>query len=117
MKSLARDKGRDLYNLSHALLVFDDLDMGHILAMFQRYLDLSGQKVRRAQAQQPMFAKLAKPRFLLGTRPLLSADQSQAVDEAFTAEAFRLVFVALIIHLPGESWIKIDDMKDRFKVS
>ena len=41
-------------------LAFDDLDTVHILAMFQRCRDLSGQKIRRTQAQQRMFAKLAQ---------------------------------------------------------
>ena len=70
---LQRDKGRDLYDLAHALEVFEDLDVGRIVEMFARYLGLSGQAIARAQAQERMFAKLANPRFLLDMRPLLSA--------------------------------------------
>lgn len=47
---LQRDKGRDLYDLAHALEVFDGLDADRIVEMFGRYLDLSGQAISRAQA-------------------------------------------------------------------
>ncbi len=59
---LQRDQGRDLYDLAHALEVFENLDVAE---MFGRYLDLSGQAMSRAQAQEKMFAKLANPRPLL----------------------------------------------------
>ena len=49
--------------------------------MFGRYLDLSGQAISRAQAQERMFAKLANPRFLLDLRPLLPAAQAEALSE------------------------------------
>jgi predicted nucleotidyltransferase component of viral defense system len=53
---LQRDKGRDLFDLAHALEVFEGLDADRIVAMFERYLDLSGQAISRAQAQERMFA-------------------------------------------------------------
>ena len=46
---LQRDKGRDLYDLAHALEVFEGLDADRIVEMFGRYLDLSGQAISRAQ--------------------------------------------------------------------
>lgn len=52
---LQRDKGRDLYDLAHALEVFEGLDADRIVEMFGRYLDLSGQAISRAQAQERMF--------------------------------------------------------------
>ncbi|MCD8503851.1 MAG: nucleotidyl transferase AbiEii/AbiGii toxin family protein [Burkholderiaceae bacterium] len=114
---LQRDKGRDLFDLSHALTVFDGLDIGRVLEMFARYLSLADQVITRAEAQQRMFAKLAKPRFLLDMRPLLSADQAQALDEKATAQAFRQVFTELIDRLPGDPWAKADEMKDKFGIS
>lgn len=114
---LQRDKGRDLYDLSHALEVFDGLDIDRTLEMFRRYLGLTDQTITRAEAQRRMFAKLAKPRFLLDMRPLLSADQAEALDETSTAEAFRRVFTTFIDSLPGEPWAKAADMKDRFGIS
>ncbi len=49
---LQRNKGRDLYDLAHALEVFEGLDADRILEMFGRYLDLSAHAISRAQAQE-----------------------------------------------------------------
>ena len=43
---LQRDRGRDLYDLAHALEVFEVLDVARIVEMFGRYLALSGQSIR-----------------------------------------------------------------------
>lgn len=114
---LQRDKGRDLYDLSHAITVSEGLDIDRTLEMFRRYLSLSDQTITRAEAQQRMFAKLAKPRFLLDMRPLLSADQAEALDEASMAEAFRQVFTTFIDRLPGEPWARTEEIKYRFGIS
>jgi predicted nucleotidyltransferase component of viral defense system len=114
---LQRDKGRDLYDLAHALEVFDGLDADRIVEMFGRYLDLSGQAISRAQAQERMFAKLANPRFLLDMRPLLRADQVEALTEESTAESFRRVFTTLVDRLPGEPWVRMPAMKERFGIA
>ena len=114
---LQRDKGRDLYDLAHALEVFEGLDADRIVEMFGRYLDLSGQAISRAQAQERMFAKLANPRFLLDMRPLLRADQLEALTEESTAESFRRVFTTLVDRLPGEPWGRTPAMKERFGIA
>lgn len=114
---LQRDQGRDLYDLAHALDVFENLDIARLVEMFRRYLDLSGQAISRAQAQERMFAKLANPRFLLDLRPLLSAAQAEALTEETTAESFRRVFTMLIDQLPGEPWGRTQAMKERFGIS
>jgi predicted nucleotidyltransferase component of viral defense system len=114
---LQRDKGRDLYDLAHALEVFDGLDADRIVEMFGRYLDLSGQAISRAQAQERMFAKLANPRFLLDMRPLLRADQVEALTEESTAESFRRVFTTLVDRLPGEPWGRTPAMKERLGIA
>ena len=114
---LQRDKGRDLYDLAHALEVFEGLDADRIVAMFERYLDLSGQAISRAQAQERMFAKLANPRFLLDMRPLLRADQVEALTEESTAESYRRVLTTLIDRLPGEPWGRTPAMKERFGIA
>lgn len=114
---LQRDKGRDLYDLAHALEVFEGLDADRIVEMFGRYLDLSGQAISRAQAQERMFAKLANPRFLLDMRPLLRADQVEALTEESTAESFRRVFTTLVDRLPGEPWGRTPAMKERFGIA
>ena len=114
---LQRDKGRDLIDLSHALSVFDNLDTDRLVAHFARYLEQSGQVIRRAEAEKRMFAKLANPGFLTDIRPLLSADQAERLDDDAVAEAFRSVFVTLIRKLSGEQWAKTDEMIERFSIN
>ena len=114
---LQRDKGRDLYDLAHALEVFEDLNVDCIVEMFGRYLDHSRQTISRAQAQERMFAKLANPRFLLDLRPLLPAAQAEALTEESTAVSFRRVFTILVDRLPGEPWGRTPAMKERFGIS
>lgn len=114
---LQRDKGRDLYDLAHAFEVFEALQVERVVEMFGRYLDLSGQAITRAQAQERMFAKLANPRFLLDMRPLLPAAQVEAWTQESTEEAFRQVFTEFVDRLPGESWAKTPAMKERFDLT
>ena len=114
---LQRDKGRDLYDLAHALEVFEDLNVDRIIEIFARYLGLSGQTISRAQAQERMFAKLANPRFLLDIRPLLPAAQAEALTEESTAVLFRRVFTILVDRLPGEPWGRMPVIKERFEIS
>ena len=114
---LQRDKGRDLYDLAYALEVFEGLNVERIIKMLGRYLDLSGQAISRAQAQERMFAKLANPRLLLDMRPLLPAAQAEALTEEATADSFRRVFTILVDRLPGEPWGRTPAMKERFGIS
>lgn len=114
---LQRDKGRDLYDLAHGLELFEALQVDRIVEIFGRYLDLSGQAISRAQAQERMFAKLANPRFLLDIRPLLPAAQAGALTDESMADAFRRVFTALVERLPGEPWARTPAMKERFRIS
>ena len=80
---LQRDKGRDLFDLAHALDEFKGLDAARLVACFGAYLEQSGQALTRAQAQERMFAKLANPRFLTDMRPLLPAAQSDLLTDDF----------------------------------
>ena len=114
---LQRNQGRDLYDLAHALDVFENLDIARLVEMFRRYLDLSGQTISRAQAQERMFAKLANPRFLLDLRPLLPVAQAEALTEETSADSFRRVFTMLIDRLPGEPWGRTQAIKQRFGIS
>ena len=114
---LQRDKGRDLYDLAHALEIFEGLDIDRIVEIFGRYLDRSGQAISRAQAEERMFAKLANPRFLFDMRPLLPAAQAEALTDVSTAESFRRVFTTLIDRLPGEPWRRTLAMTERFGIS
>jgi len=114
---LQRDKGRDLYDLAHALEVFEALGVERVVEISGRYLDLAGQAITRAQGQERMFAKLANPRFLRDMRPLLPAAQVEAWTEESTEEAFRRVFTTLVDRLPGEPWAKTPALKARFGIT
>ena len=114
---LQRERGRDLYDLAHALEVSENLDIPRMVEMFGRYLVLSGQTISRAQAQGRMFAKLANPRLLLDVRPLLPAAEAQALTEETTSVWFRSVFTMFVDRLPGEPWGRTPTMKERFGIS
>lgn len=114
---LQRDRGRDLYDLAHALEIFENLDITRVVTMFGRYLDLSRDTISRAQAQERMFAKLASPGLLLDVRPLLPAAQAEALTEKAIADSFRNVFTILVDQLPGEPWKRTKAMKERFGIS
>ena len=114
---LQRNQGRDLYDLAHALEVFENLDIARMVEMFGRYLDLSGQTISRAQAQERMFAKLANTRLLLDVRPLLPAAQAEALTEEATADWFRRVFTIFVERLPGEPWERTQAVKERFGIA
>lgn len=111
---LQRDKGRDLFDLAHALDCFAGMDESRIATHFAQYLALSGRAISRAQAQERMFAKLANPRFLLDMRPLLPAAQAEALSEAAAHNAFAKVFARLVDRLPGDPWGRTEEMKERF---
>jgi len=114
---LQRDKGRDLYDLAHALDVFEGLDCDRIVKLLGQYLRQSSQTISRAQAQQRMFAKLAKPRFLLDVRPLLPAAPAEALTREWASGAFRRVFVPLVDRLPGKPWARTPAMKQKFDIA
>lgn len=111
---LQRDKGRDLYDLAHALEVFPDLNKERVVELFGLYLGATGLEITCAQAQERMLAKLAKGNLLMDMRPLLSADQAEELSEDITTKAFGRIFQELIELLPGEPWTKTEDVKARF---
>lgn len=103
---LQRDKGRDLFDLSHALSDFHDLDVEHVATLFGRYLQAQDLRISRAQAEQRMFAKLASPGFLSDVRPLLAAEQAESLTDKTMTTAFADVFTRLVGNLPGDSWAR-----------
>jgi predicted nucleotidyltransferase component of viral defense system len=113
---LQRDKGRDLFDLAHALEEFEGLDTARLVACFAAYLGQSGQTLSRAQAQERMFAKLANPRFLTDMRPLLPAAQAVLLTDESARSEFQKVFAQIINLIPGEPWVRLAEMKERFGV-
>lgn len=111
---LQRDKGRDLFDLDHAIDSFDGLAVPRLIEIFGEYLVEQSQTVSRAQAQERMFAKLANPRFLTDMRPLLAAPQAALLTEERGRDAFVKVFTRIIDQIPGEPWLRHAEMCDRF---
>ena len=113
---LQRSKGRDLFDLHHGLRTFEGLDRERVVKGLVFYLEASGMRISRAEAQQRMFAKLANPAFLTDLRPLVSVEHAGTLDEASTKEAFRRVLRELIALIPGEDWARTPDMIERFAI-
>lgn len=111
---LQRDKGRDLYDLAHALKVLDGLDTTKIVSLLSQYLAAAEIEITRAQAQERMLSKLARGNLLNDMAPLLSADQIEALTEDATKNAFLIIFNELIERFPGENWAKLEEIWDRF---
>ncbi len=111
---LQRDKGRDLFDLDHALGAFEGLDAARLVAFFSTYLAQQGQAISRAQAQERMFAKLANPRFLTDMRPLLPAAQAVLLTDDSTKAAFTKVFTQIVNLIPGDPWVRVAEMNERF---
>jgi hypothetical protein len=113
---LQRDKGRDLFDLAHALDLFEELNLNRTIECFGLYLKNSDQAIPRAEAERRMFTKLATPSFLTDMRPLLSAAEAVKLDDTATKQTFEKVFTEFIMRLPGDSWARTEEMKRRFNV-
>ena len=111
---LQRNKGRDLYDLAEGLATLKPLDVDRVVEIFGYYMHSSGLSISRAQAQERMFAKLARPRLWLDIRPLLPADRAAGQTAEKHAEFFRRVFTDLIDRIPGDPWARTAAMKTRF---
>jgi hypothetical protein len=111
---LQRNKGRDLYDLAHALTVFEDLSGRRVVECLALYLQQGGVRISRAEAEERMFAKLRPPGLLTDLRPLLAAVEAAGLTEQTARQAFSKVFSELIVLMPGDPWAKTKDMKKRF---
>ena len=113
---LQRDKGRDLFDLAHALAVFDGLDTARVIEYFLRYLERAEVSISRAQAEQRMFAKLNDPGFLADVLPLLAVSNAERWTDKSKKTAFSEVFSRFIVQIPGEPWAKSEEMRARFRL-
>jgi Nucleotidyl transferase AbiEii toxin, Type IV TA system len=111
---LQRNKGRDLFGLAHALDVFEGLNRVRVVECFGQYLQRSEVRISRAEAEQRMFAKLSNPGFLADMRPLLAAPEAERLTGDAMEAAFGKVFNRLVVLLPGEPWVRSEEMKERF---
>jgi len=101
---LQRNKGRDLFDLDHALTVFEGLNTARFAECFGLYLEKSEVTIARAEAQQRMFQKLANPTFFTDMRPLLSTDRAKALSEMILKATFARVMQERIDRTPGDEW-------------
>ena len=113
---LQRNKGRDLFDLDHALTVFEELNTARIVECFVLYLEKSEVKISRAEAQQRMFQKLVNPTFFTDMRPLLQTDRAKALNDETLKPTFVRVMNELIDLIPGDEWAKAGEMRERFGV-
>lgn len=113
---LQRNKGRDLFDLDHALTVFEGLNTARIIECFRLYLEKTEQAISRAEAQQRMFQKLANPTFITDMRPLLQTDRAKALNDETLKATFVRVMNELIDLIPGDQWAKAGEMRERFGV-
>lgn len=113
---LQRNKGRDLFDLDHALTVFEGLDTARVVECFRLYLEKAEATISRAEAQQRMFQKLANPTFFTDMRPLLSTDRAKTLTDETLKTTFVRVMKELIDRMPGDEWAKAGEMRKRFRV-
>jgi predicted nucleotidyltransferase component of viral defense system len=111
---LQRDKGRDLFDLAHALQVLDRLDTQRVVKCFLRYLEKSQVQISRANAEQRLFAKLNDRGFIADIRPLITPARAEELTEERIMRAFAAVYRGFITILPGDPWKKTDEMIERF---
>lgn len=116
MRLRSDDKGRDLFDLDHALTILDGLNTARIVECSRLYLDKAETSISRAEAQQRMFQKLANPTFFTDMRPLFSTDRAKALTDETLKAMFVRVMKELIDRIPSDEWAKVGEMRERFGV-
>lgn len=107
---LQRNKGRDLYDLDHALNVFEDLNTNRIIDLFQKYLDRAELSISRAEAQARMSQKFNETPLLQDIHSLLPVEKSIELTRSNIERAFWNVFDNLVCKIPGKDWSELDDL-------
>jgi len=93
-----RKKGRDLFDLAHALQR-GGVSADRLVEAFKRYMEEEGARVTRAMFEQNLAAKRTDRTFTADMAPLLASGTSWTFDEAFD-----IVWRDLVGLLPGEPW-------------
>jgi len=105
-----------LFDLDHALTVFEGLNTARVVECFLLYLEKAELTISRAEAQQRMFQKLVNPAFFIDMRPLLSTDRARALTDETLKATFVKVMKELIDRIQGDEWAKAEEMRERFGV-
>ena len=107
---LQRKKGRDLFDLNHALTALPGLDIDRVVSLFAQYLDRQGQAILRDEAERRMLAKFARPDLLGDIRAMLNPDRADAIVGDAGRAAFVRVFTEVIALIPGDSWVRTKEL-------
>ena len=105
---LQREKGRDLFDLAHALEVFDKLDVGRIIEFFINYTEKSGVSISRAEAEKRMFAKTDNPDLMNDIIRMVPESYVQLLTDETLRSVFLKVFHGFIEKIPGNPWKKTE---------
>lgn len=92
-----RKKGRDLFDVWHALK--NGADPDRLMVCFARYMQESGRHVSRAEFEQNLDGKLEDPIFVADMAPLLRTGTEWDV-----SEAAQVISSRLLAKLPGLAW-------------
>lgn len=93
-----RKKGRDLFDVWHAVTT-GRADPPALLACFKRYMAEEGRAVTRAQFEENLAGKRARPDFRDDVQPLLRPGFAWDIDVAMDT-----VLETLVALLPGDPW-------------
>src|SRR5262249_24393592 len=103
-----RKKGRDLFDLSEAVVRLDGLDPSKVIACFGRYMDHEGRRVTRAEFEDNLDEKILDDAFVCDVPPLLAPGVSFDM-----ARAHERVLDAFVSKLPESSTAKKKRRPDR----
>ena len=104
------DKGRDVFDIGRALDEFDGMGPEAVVKGMTHYLDMSGDVIHRAAAEERLFAKLKTMTMRDDMRSLVPVSQRHLVTEEKGKKAIGSIFSCLVGHLPGKSWAKSPEM-------
>lgn len=104
-----RRKGRDLFDLTTALLYLKP-DINRIMQAFATYMNFVGSKVSRAEFEENFYKKLEDDAFVKDMIALLPRDYREQLNYQ---DYGKLIKEAFIMRLPGESWKGVlEDQKE-----
>lgn len=96
-----RKKGRDLYDLWVAFFQTPSLNIDTIISVFERYMQVDGNKVSRAEFEKNLFNKKKDIFFKQDILPLLNNNQSNPYK---IEQAFDLILDEFVVKLKGDRW-------------
>ncbi len=114
---LGRDKRRDLFDVDHALRVFEGLDVRHVVDMFFMYEDKHGRgkRMTKAKAQENLFSKYKLRERDDDVRNMLSPKFISVLSDEGRNSAFRNILENVVELLPGKPWDGIDKLTKKLE--